>query len=113
MESPYGFATYIEGSRRAQVGCVALRTSLISIMLSAQVLPVNARDAMSPASANAHILELQAHRSLTPRSARQFIAIVAVGTFAVAAFLTPGGFRPGLFLAVLVIMGGMCGVHAS
>jgi uncharacterized membrane protein len=82
-------------------------------MLSAQVLPVNARDAMSPASANAHILELQAHRSLTPRSARRFIAIVAVGTFAVAAFFTAYGFWPVLLFAVLEILGLMWAVHAS
>ena len=81
-------------------------------MLSARVLPVNARDAMSPASANAHILELQAHRSLTPRSARQFIAIVAVGTFAVAAFFTAYGLWPVRLLAVREIIGVFWAVHA-
>jgi uncharacterized membrane protein len=49
------------------------------------------------------VLELAPHRSLTPKSARAFIALVAVPTFAVALMFTAQGFWPILPFAGLEI----------
>lgn len=82
-------------------------------MPSAQVLTSPAGDPSPSAHAEARVLELHAHRSLTPASARRFIAIVAAGTFAVAAFFTAYGFWPVMLFAVLEILALAWAVRAS
>lgn len=49
------------------------------------------------------VLELAPHRSLTPKTARIFVALVAVPTFAVALMFTAQGFWPVLPFAGLEI----------
>ena len=79
----------------------------------AQALPSTVSDASSATKSAAHVLELRAHRSLTRESATRFIAIVAVGTFAVAAFFTAYGFWPVLLFAALEILAIIWAVRAS
>ena len=80
-------------------------------MPSAQVLPAYDDSARVPLGE--HVLELRPHRSLSPRGARQFIAIVAAGTFGVAAFVTAYGFWPVLIFAALEIVGLTWAVRCS
>lgn len=81
------------------------------IMPVAQVL--SAYDDSAHAAVGEHVLELRAHRSLTPQGARRFIAIVAAGTFGVAAFVASYGFWPVLIFAALEIGGLMWAVRCS
>jgi uncharacterized membrane protein len=57
----------------------------------------------SEPAAEERVLELAAHRSLTPKSARIFICLVAIPTFAVALMFTAQGFWPVLPFAGLEI----------
>lgn len=82
-----------------------------SIMRSAQVLP--ACEGSVPTLPGRHVLELRAHRSLTREGARRFIAVVAAGTFGVAAFVAAHGFWPVLVFAALEIGGLIWALHCS
>lgn len=82
-------------------------------MPSVHVLPDSAHDALSSSSASAHVFELRPHRSLDALGRRRFIAAVALGTFAVAAFFAAYGFWPILVFAVIEVAAVMWAVRVS
>lgn len=80
----------------------------------AQVAPVNSARGSKEEDRSGCVLEVRAHRSLTPTTARRFLLIVALGTFAVATFFTAMyGFWPVLAFAVLEMIFLCWAVHAS